>query len=254
MPVILKGILRALGIWALMSLGLAHADGYWTSGNGEPIRSGNGACVRASYWSPTPPVAGCDPLPVPVPAPPVAEPSRPKPARIVLLPDPSGQPGAVIVRTPSGEQVLNEAYAGLQASSEGITRSTETADSVAARYGDVLAAASPRPVTFVVRFETGSATKLTVESAAVFARLNDALVSWPAPQLMVVGHTDRVGTDESNDALSLKRAQTVAKFLTDRGIAAARIESVGRGKREPLVPTADGVAEAANRRVEITLR
>jgi len=235
-----------------MSLGLAHADGYWTSTNGEPIRSGNGACVRASYWSQTPAVPRCDPLPEP--ARPLVEPALPKPARIVLLPDPSGKTGAVIVRTPSGEQLLNEAYAGLQASTDGITRSIESAANVTARYGDLLAAASPRPVTFVVRFETGSATKLTVESAAVVERLNDALINWPAPQLMIVGHTDRVGTDEANDALSLKRAQTVAKFLIERGVATTRIESGGRGKREPLVPTADGVAEAANRRVEITLR
>lgn len=240
MAVKLNGILSAFCVCAFMSLGLAHADGYWMSGLGEPIRAGNGACVRSGNWRPTPAVPGCDALP--------------KPARIVLLPDPSGKAGAVIVRAPSGEQLLNEAYAGLQAGTDGIKRGMESEASVKARYGDVLAATSPRPVTFVVRFETGSATKLTAESAEVVQRLKNALLNWPAPQLMIVGHTDRAGTDEANDALSLKRAQTVAKFLTERGVATDRIESAGRGEREPLVMTADGVAEAANRRVEITLR
>ena len=109
-------------------------------------------------------------------------------------------------------------------------------------------------MSFVVRFETGSATKLTAESAAVLEQLNKALVNWPAPQLMIVGHTDRVGTAQANDGLSLKRAQSVAQLLIERGMAAQQIESAGRGEREPLVETADGVANATNRRVEITLR
>lgn len=229
---------------ASMAAGAAHADGYWVDGQKQPVLSGSGACVKSGYWSAAPAVQGCDPIA------PVA-----KPARIVLLPDPSGKAGAVVVRNPAGEQTLSEAYAGLQAGGAGaMLRSTESEASVRARYGDVLDARTPRPVSFVVRFETGSATKLTAESAAVVDSLNKALVNWPAPQLMVVGHTDRVGTLQANDALSLKRAQTVAEYLVGRGIAADRIETAGRGEREPLVPTADGVADATNRRVEITLR
>jgi len=225
---------------ALLAVGTAYADGYWVNGQGEPIQSG-GACVKSGYWTPAPAVKGCDPMA--------------KPARIVLLPDPNGKAGAVVVRNPAGEQLLNEAYAGLQAGATGaMQRSTESEASVRARYGDVLDARSPRPVSFVVRFETGSATKLTTESAAVLEQLNKALANWPAPQLMIVGHTDRVGTAQANDGLSLKRAQTVAQLLIERGMAAQQIESAGRGEREPLVETADGVANATNRRVEITLR
>jgi outer membrane protein OmpA-like peptidoglycan-associated protein len=44
-------------------------------------------------------------------------------------------------------------------------------------------------------------------------------------------------------------------FWSDaRGVASASIVAVGRGKREPLIPTADGVAEPRNRRVEIVVR
>lgn len=219
----------------------AQADGYWTTASGEPIRSGDGACVRSTGWSPAPPVPGCDRII--------------KPARIVLLPDPNGKAGAVVVKNPAGEQTLNEAYAGLQAAAgSSLQRSTESEASVKARYGEVLDARPPRPVTFIVRFETGSATKLTAESFATVDQLKAALARWPAPQLMVVGHTDRAGTAQSNDALSLKRAQTVGQQLIDMGIAASRIETAGRGEREPLVATEDGVANATNRRVEITLR
>jgi len=76
----------------------------------------------------------------------------------------------------------------------------------------------------------------------------------PAPEIAVVGHTDRVGSDQSNDALSLKRAEFVRNALIKRGIAPENIQASGRGEREPIVPTADGVSEPRNRRVEIIVR
>ena len=71
--------------------------------------------------------------------------------------------------------------------------------------------------------------------------------------ITVIGHTDRVGNLETNDTLSHKRAQAVSELLQASGIEAA-MEVAGRGEREPLVPTADEIPEAANRRVEINLR
>jgi outer membrane protein OmpA-like peptidoglycan-associated protein len=70
----------------------------------------------------------------------------------------------------------------------------------------------------------------------------------------VIGHTDRVGSVEHNDALSKKRAELVSGALTSAGIPAAQIEVAGRGEREPVVATADEVAEPRNRRVEISIR
>ena len=80
------------------------------------------------------------------------------------------------------------------------------------------------------------------------------IASRPVPDVLVIGHTDTVGSDAVNDALSRQRAEVVRKALIARGIAAENIVVVGRGKREPIVPTADGVAEPRNRRVEIIVR
>jgi len=71
---------------------------------------------------------------------------------------------------------------------------------------------------------------------------------------MVVGHTDTVGSESANDALSRQRAEVVRKGLIARGIAPEDVVAIGRGKRNLLVPTADGVAEPRNRRVEILVR
>jgi outer membrane protein OmpA-like peptidoglycan-associated protein len=69
----------------------------------------------------------------------------------------------------------------------------------------------------------------------------------------VTGHADRSGSDAYNMALSLRRANAVKDQLVREGIAANQIVVVGRGESQPLVPTADGVREPQNRRVEIVL-
>ncbi len=73
-------------------------------------------------------------------------------------------------------------------------------------------------------------------------------------QIKASGHTDRAGTDAYNMALSLRRANAVKDQLVREGVAAADISVVGLGESQPMVPTADGVREAQNRRVEIVLR
>ena len=69
-----------------------------------------------------------------------------------------------------------------------------------------------------------------------------------------MGHTDSTGTDAINNPLSLQRADSVKNYLSDRGVSAARIETVGRGSREPIASNATAAGQAQNRRVEIFLR
>jgi iron complex outermembrane receptor protein len=70
-------------------------------------------------------------------------------------------------------------------------------------------------------------------------------------QLTVTGHTDTVGSDAYNLRLSRRRAESVAAELERQGIPASEIEIVAKGKKDLLVPTADGVREPQNRRVQI---
>ena len=73
-------------------------------------------------------------------------------------------------------------------------------------------------------------------------------------RINVTGHADRSGPDRYNMALSLRRADAVKAVLVREGIPADQIAVVGRGETQPLVPTADGVREPQNRRVEIVLQ
>jgi iron complex outermembrane receptor protein len=70
-------------------------------------------------------------------------------------------------------------------------------------------------------------------------------------RLTVTGHTDTVGSDAYNMRLSRRRAESVAARLEKDGIPSGEIEIVAKGKRDLLVPTADGVKEPQNRRVQI---
>ncbi|MBL8489421.1 MAG: OmpA family protein [Rhodocyclaceae bacterium] len=175
-------------------------------------------------------------------------------ARVILLPDARGGSGALVVKSATGERLLGEAYAAADVAPDGrIESRRESADSVRARYGALLDAQPPRPVQWTVNFVTGS-DRLTAESRAVFGKVKEELARRPAPEISVVAHTDRVGRLEDNDALSWRRADAVKAELVEAGIEAARIDTAGRGEREPLVPTADEVAEPRNRRAEISVR
>jgi OOP family OmpA-OmpF porin len=177
------------------------------------------------------------------------------PDKIILLPDPQGKVGAVIVHSATGEQTIDKAYAGVDVTKGGtIEKTMDSQASVQTRYGELLAARPPRPMTFTIFFLFDSATELAPESTATVQKLKTVLATWPAPQLVVVGHTDLAGSQEFNDRLSMQRAQTVAAFLIKAGIPARQIETAARGKREPLVPTADGVPHRMNRRAVITIQ
>ncbi|MCA1662281.1 MAG: OmpA family protein [Novosphingobium sp.] len=72
--------------------------------------------------------------------------------------------------------------------------------------------------------------------------------------LNAVGHADRSGSDAYNEGLALRRAEAVAAALGSAGLAPGTVSVSGKGETEPRVPTADGVREAQNRRVEISAR
>ena len=73
---------------------------------------------------------------------------------------------------------------------------------------------------------------------------------WTA--LNVVGHTDTSGSLSYNQGLSERRAHNIADLLVAAGAQAGSLEVSGRGKTQPAVPTAEGVKEPLNRRVEVT--
>jgi outer membrane protein OmpA-like peptidoglycan-associated protein len=173
---------------------------------------------------------------------------------VVVLPHPDGSVGGVVVERGGEKVLLNEAYATSRivgGSAPHVERLSES--QVRAEFGPLIAALPGRPKSFLLYFLEGK-DEFTPESLVELDKMLAELRQRGAPDIVVIGHTDRVGTLQFNDRLSLQRAERVRAELVRLGIDAARIQIAGRGERELLVPTADEVSEPRNRRVEISVR
>ena len=173
---------------------------------------------------------------------------------VVVLPGHDGTIGGVVVRRNNSEQVLDKAFAGSRIGSQGTQEAVSlSAEAVHKIFSETVAALPGRPATFLLYFLEGK-DELTTASNAELANVLEEIKRRPAPDLLVTGHADNVGSDAVNDKLSLARAERMRELLTMQGIGADRIQVAGRGKRELLVATREGVAEERNRRVEINVR
>lgn len=173
--------------------------------------------------------------------------------RVVLLPQPNVST-AVTVGTASGNAVLDAPYAATEVSAKGELKRVDSSESeVKERYPELLRLQPPAPLKFTLRFLPGT-SDLTPESAGELDTIIAAARDRAGGEIVIVGHTDRQGAADANDALSLRRANAIRDILTGKGFKPELVDAVGRGEREPVVPTDDDVAEPRNRRAEIIVR
>lgn len=171
-----------------------------------------------------------------------------------LLPGKDGKAEPLTVIPTEGRPlVLERPYSAATGDGREVVVADLGEAAVRQQFAAALAATPLPPKSFVLYFLEGS-DELTAESRAEVGKVFAEIAARPAPDIVVIGHTDRVGRVEDNDALSRKRADKLRTDLIRQGIAAASIQAAGRGEREPLVATADEVREAKNRRVEILVR
>jgi outer membrane protein OmpA-like peptidoglycan-associated protein len=112
----------------------------------------------------------------------------------------------------------------------------------------------PVPVrTYLVFFDWDRAD-LTERAKQIVAAAAQASTHVQTTTIEVNGYTDLSGTVPYNQKLSVRRAETVKTELVKDGVPASEIDIHGYGESHPLVPTAKGVREPQNRRVEIILK
>ncbi len=175
---------------------------------------------------------------------------------VVLLPDPDGKTGRVLVSNKGGEQHLTEANQATAIASQTVSPSNPfsmTDEDIRARFGEALAALPPSPVHFTLYFKSNS-TELTEDSKKLLDEILSATQSRRSTDVSVVGHTDRVGTRERNFKLGLERAAIIKQVLVSHGVAPDYIDVTSHGEDNPLVKTEDNVSEPRNRRVEVVVR
>ncbi len=103
-----------------------------------------------------------------------------------------------------------------------------------------------------ISFDTGSAS-IKPELRAVLDPFASSLRGDPSARVVIIGHTDNTGSDAVNNPLSLERAHSVRDYIVTRGVTSSRVDTAGRGEREPIASNASESGRAKNRRVEILL-
>ncbi len=150
--------------------------------------------------------------------------------QVTILPKKDGSIGGVVVRTDGVVVLLDKAYATALVEGPGmVTESTYDAELANQEFAEVLAALPGEPTKFLLYFLEGQ-DELTPESEEEIGKIFDELATRPAPEILVIGHTDAVGAGQYNDKLSLQRAERVREELVRRGIPEDSITVSGRGQ------------------------
>ncbi len=103
-----------------------------------------------------------------------------------------------------------------------------------------------------ILFDTGK-SDLKDNARTNIQNLAATMKNNPETNIMIVGHTDAVGSDDFNYGLSERRANAVRSYAAAQGIASNRLSTVGKGETEPIADNSTEAGKAQNRRVEIVI-
>lgn len=175
---------------------------------------------------------------------------------LLLLPDEDGGQGSVAVLEAKGKPT--EAIVADPNSRTALGRRNAASRPIGAKglnpkQTSLLGDLPPKARNFTLYFDQGK-VELSPQSLGEVAAMRAEIAKRPGADVEVTGHTDTVGDGDDNDALSLRRAEEVLALLVAAGFDASLMTATGRGERELREPTADAVANAVNRRVEVIVR
>ncbi|MDK4688073.1 OmpA family protein [Kingella negevensis] len=116
------------------------------------------------------------------------------------------------------------------------------------REGNQIKLTMPENITFSTgRYDLSAAAQSSLAQAA------QTLAAYVDTTISIVGHTDSTGSAAINNPLSVNRAQSVANYLAQRGVATSRMTVSGKGSTQPIADNATDVGRAQNRRVELLI-
>jgi outer membrane protein OmpA-like peptidoglycan-associated protein len=110
----------------------------------------------------------------------------------------------------------------------------------------------------VVTFESGilfdfDSAELRPEARRNLEALARSLQNYPNTDVVIIGHTDSIGSEAYNQRLSERRAQAAANYLISLGVAPNRIRTMGRGETDPVADNGTPEGRQRNRRVEVVI-
>lgn len=173
---------------------------------------------------------------------------------VLLLPDPDGHVGSVVVTNEQGSQVLAQAGTATRIPPRAAPGAPEvlSAEEQEQLFGPALRALPDRPVRYLLYF-LSDGTQLTPESKALLPEVLSIARERQSRDIAVVGHASKAGDEAFNLDLSRRRAEAVRKLLLKAGLPPEAFEVTSHGSANPLVVSSNP-HEPRNRRVEITIR
>jgi OOP family OmpA-OmpF porin len=184
---------------------------YVQDSRGVIVRNANGLCWRTGYWTPADAVPGCD-------APLCVEPEKLENGKCVAPPPP-------VVEAPAPAPAATPLPAPVP-SSEKVSYSADA-------------------------FFDFDKAVLKPAGKSALDDLTSKLGGMNLEVIIAVGHTDSVGTDEYNQKLSIRRAESVKAYLESKGVESNRVYTEGKGEKQPVADNKTDAGRAKNRRVEI---
>lgn len=236
-------------ILSSLALGVSGCAGYSNFVNSFAPAKQPSAFAAESGEMPQP-VPGASPFcpaPPPPPAPAVSE-------VYMVMPEEGGKAGTVAVTFNDGQEtVLHGDYSAMTLAGDDKKTFVGNQEQLQQTFGTAVAALPPAPNSAILYFQLGK-TELTPESKTEAEQIYNDFVTRKAPEIVVIGHTDTVGSEAHNLKLSIKRAEKVRDSLISLGVPAQSIQTSGTGEHNLIVETPDNTREPKNRCVEISVR
>lgn len=172
----------------------------------------------------------------------------------VVLLDSGKSENAILVANEEGETKLDQvgSYVDIDKKKTGKVKSMSE-DEIKSRFSKALAAAPKEPITYILYFEPNS-TMLTGASEGTLKKALKSIEERTPCEVDIIGHTDTIGSSSVNVIVSLKRAKYIESVVRKSGVKMLALRAKGYGEEDLLVQTADEVAEAKNRNVEIFIK
>ncbi len=174
---------------------------------------------------------------------------------VLLLADEDGKVGKISVKTDNVEKLIDKEKYFVSIKDGQISELSKMNDEeFNKRYAKILSFEPKKPKSFILYFEPGTDT-LTAESLPVINDIIKEIESRKDPEVVIIGHTDSVGSKELNYNLGLKRAESTKNTILTFGIKESTIsEVISHGEEDPLISVPDETPEPKNRRVEIVVK
>ena len=187
-----------------------------------------------------------------------AEPPPPPPPPVrevyMVMPEEGGKAGTVDVIFKDGQSLqLHGDYSAASLAGNDKKAFISNSEEMKKIFGDAVSALPKAPVSATLYFLFGK-DELTPASKSDAEKIYQDFIQRQQPDVVIIGHTDTVGSAANNLRLSIKRAEKVRQALIKLGMPAEQIQTYGRGETELLIATPDNTKEPKNRRVEINVR